>query len=603
MKNPTAEIGLPGDLVAYVDSLEYHQLGSLSEPSFIDFRLSYGSLEEQDGLLERLDEDLGYATTAYISELEKFLATSPGQGLPSHVVKDAEIPPEYEPYHKELEGWLDCAKQHLPGAEAEVMDQVVDSVVETFNAEQFELAPIKCKAPYEGDYRIEERRNRLRGTATKLAASIAQDLYSYADDPATIRRFLASSFMNAYGSASDQLKLQRRLLDMVGEVPTDGFTRDQVTASIKQMAAGIPWGDSYSHFDWLIRQNPNAVVDVITQDPKQAAEIRRLGRRILAKIDPTLATQAQAATLATLERQAADGIGEYVECLRGSLSKTGRLTAGQIEQLQLLVTEANGRVDAFAHQALVVFLPIDEAVTHITRYPDLLTSSGMATLCVRRLARDGRLDEAYDIARHSHVIDTMGKKIAPVHNLLVIYDETGDEAALREADELLADLWHNDSYFDIHEVAQHKLAARQYVATRRHGNPDRAAQALTDMEPFYNHKYWDVRKQCLAQRIRLCLDDNDLRGAEHYAVRHHTDPDRGRHDEEVLLIVLDAYLQAGDTASAANLVRTYYATDVPGADLTWALEIFTRAKSYCVPHLFANSLDEIADFYRPSALV
>src|SRR4051812_2919310 len=121
-------VTLPPTLVAYFDRIDPDIAQNLGEAGAVNFRFAHGSAEQEDALLEIIDSELSSASGAYIADLEIFLSTSPDNGLPSFAEKPHnDTPPPHAWSGGELNSWLHVAKKYLPGAEGEVMTEVVAS--------------------------------------------------------------------------------------------------------------------------------------------------------------------------------------------------------------------------------------------------------------------------------------------------------------------------------------------------------------------------------------------------------------------------------------------------------------------------------------------
>lgn len=593
-------VALPPTLVAYFDTIDPNAAQSFGEANVVGFRCANGSFEQEDALQEIIDDELPRVTEKYISDMEIFVSASPDNGLPSFVEKSYGTFPQHVSSGSELESWLHVAKKYLPGAEGEVMAEVVASINHCFDPQQFEaaLADVSAHVTF-------ERASapwKMRHHAQLLAGTTTRQLCSFATSEETVRRFADSSFLETFGSDFDRNALQRRILELRGEGSSVAYA-DLVVQAAKKLTADN-WARDSRQLSWILRKQPEIAVQLIADQPKIADRVRTLSRIILQHMEPDEMTDDHHAVLATLEAQSIANPDEYYQFVTDHFKKAGYFAPEHLAALKEIIEMSPGK--DWAYMVLCAQLPLEEVTTITTRHPESLDNTEVRAICVRRFAAEGQTEKAYELARNTgRRADSRSSLVGPLCNLLAIYDETGDEAACEEAEQRLETARNGEGFFFLYEADAHELHARTYVAAQRHGHTARATAAAEAMEAYYTHESAHVSDQSLRCRLRLELDAQRLDKAEQYAAKLH---DLGSESSDEikrsdcyngLLHVIDACMQAGATEQAVRIVQTYFATENPHYKLEIATALLKNETPAYMPSLYASHLNAITQVIDP----
>ncbi|HSX33794.1 MAG TPA: hypothetical protein VLF91_05670 [Candidatus Saccharimonadales bacterium] len=597
---------LPNDLVQFVDALDPERMPDVPDFTVLDYQLTYGSYDQEDRFLEQLDAELEQSKEVYLCDLEAFLASSPDNGL---AVNDkdvgrgqSQLPHEYS--GTDLKGWLACAHKHLPGAENEVMTAIVAAIVDTYDHQAFEAVihqtRFEAGAP---TYRSRLLIERANSALIDLTQTVADQLRRYAADIEIVEEFASSSLMQAYGTDDALLDIERARARLTPRERTTAVAPDAYDKFVQHVGVVVV-GNEHSfrgrdELGWIVRQTPDALTDLMAQAPTLRARLRlgELGAYALATLDASEASARHQMVLDSLEQQAARSMVSYTHFLQPLFKRDGTLSPKQLARLGELITQEPNH---WAARMLCALTPVEQLPELLDRR-DLVTGPQIAAICVRRLARGGDLERAYEIARRQLGPGPYEQRLNSIYNLLAIYEETGEEAAWKEAEERL--LVAQTDQYPIHTLSRYELAARRFVGARQHGDLARADAALADMEVYHAHnERTDVRLESLAATTQLFLDSGELEQAENYAVRLYQErvasPRRGdREDSHVgLLHVMQGYMEAQLPKQAVRLMSTYF-TSGRTVDYGFrkALALLTGDTAGALPHLATIRIDATVD--------
>ncbi len=611
----TGETMLDESLVAYVDSFDTQAIQGVTEADMIDFCSTYGPEEAEDRLLERLDAGLSSITEDYVTEVEKFLSISPDYGMLSFATRRNAFsyvpPPLHQSYGRELEGWLKVAKKHLPGAEDEAMDEIVACITDPdlFDPLNFERAVRELSPDLEpGKESPEEKfaRDALEQCGQNLAKTTTEQLCDYATNPGTVQRFVDSSFMRAFGDEAQKTMLYLRILALKGEY----LRPDQYALAASTIDTDSP-RDLARHLGRVFQYGPEIAARIVAEHPHKPLRLLSVGRTALELIQPEYRTKTYSSVGTEIEKQVSDNLRHYGQFIEWHFQETGTFEPEHIHRLKELVEAAEVAKPA-TFEAMDVLdvvcanLPIGELNEFADAYPDLVRSFRAAPVCVRRFAANGQTERAFALARNADRIGGYWDVLEVAHKLLSIYDETGDESAYDEAEQLVEGI--KDERINGKEI--HQVLVHIFAAARRHGHAERAEQARLGMEPYYASADSKTRNECLEQRVHVALDDGDLQDAEHFAALLYASntyisgigTTKGEHEmyrSATLLYVLRAYMKVNDVTSATNLVKTYFATEKPYPVLRQAMAILKNEPCDPLPSLFGKRINAIAKVMDP----
>lgn len=295
--------------------------------------------------------------------------------------------------------------------------------------------------------------------------------------------------------------------------------------------------------------------------------------------------------------QAASNITTYNEFMESHFREAGTVDAVHVDQLKALV-KAGHIPNTWGYKVLYANMPVDEVAALVEQRPGSLRDTGVRAICVRRFATEGHLEKAYELARTEMIADSRQSVLEPIHNLLAIYEETGDESAYIEAIQRFQAAQSNEMPMRPGDYNTHSYLARVFAAASKQGHAARTQQALAAMEPFYSEKSYGIQDSSLRTILRVSLDQGNLPAAEDYAVRLKKIRDKrfahdGQESTEGLLHVVRAYMQAGDSQAATRVVQTYFATERPVYALKTAITLLHGEKPEYMPQLHTDHFDEV----------
>jgi hypothetical protein len=619
---------LPADIVAFVDGLDADGVDRLPPSRTTWLRLCHGSSELEDGLLEFLDTQLTAATQTFIHSLEDLAAISPDTGLPTPALNTGlALHYRWGSYESpfgtnsgELSGWLETARDHLPGAQDEALAAVIDAAAE-FDPEQFDLAlglageEIKLwsggKFARLSGESLKTYADRVaglvRGDAIHMAEAVIGKVQWYATDVDLLRRTAALPLVRTYGKAEDLLRLQQQILErqsQLGPVQDTAEYNELVAQASTAFMADRLGIKGIGELAWAFRQDPGLIAVLAAQNPKEEAKLRKLGSETLLRLDAADRTPAHAAVILELEQKAVADLDEYADFLLELFKQGGSLSEQQVITLTgLVMASPDTRPNDWTCKVICALAPMDQVSHVLNERPRLLQcDTEIGAIAARRLAREGWLDEAKEIARRPLTNDSANALFNPIHNLLAVYEESGDESAWDEAEQRMATVRLTSHYTQ--PTSWFEAAARQFVAARKQGKLERAEVAATAMQAFYTHEFAHVREYSLGKSARIFLDSGELDKAEMMAAllyEHYQSDMLGKRDKsyrfDALLAVMEAYIQAGQSEAAADITRRYFLTEpTPGYHLLAALDTLSRLKNRWKPVLYASSLDSLAGF-------
>lgn len=556
---------LPQPIIDYIESLNPDTLG-LDAAGTLEFYLAYGSEEEVDGRLEQLNSELALSTEDYISDLEISLDQLACNQWPGYVKS-------YHSKHKELLRWLAVSQRYLPGAEDEVMAELVDYTTESFDPRRLEMiAGLAVTDPASDE--TTKSLGRMHKMAQELSHTTLCDLYAYTTNIQTLERLLYSDFMQAFGDEFDRLTLQAHILELGGDQRS--LAHANLVTEAAKLVTLADWHVVSARLEWIAQRDPMLAFQLTQDHPKILKGVQAFGHMILEHVDLEDPTNKMNSLIGLGD--GADGVKGYCSFVGEHSREAGSFKPEHISNFKA-IGKAIYRGYSFLYETLYAHLAINEAVALAEQHPESLSDQAR-TICVRRFAAEGYIEKAYELAR-----SPISRPLDSIHNLLAIYDETGQEAAYFEANQRLLEASESKERFDFDDADAHELLARTFAAARRHGHLTRMEEAAAEMEPYYSHKESCIGDAALSRMVGIELDTGNIEMAEAYAVRLQSSR-RVSYNEDnknEIMYVLKAYMKAGDMTAAVRLAQTYFATTEPDRALPSAITLLNNEELKPMP--------------------
>ena len=596
---------LPPDVVAFVDSLEPGGVVDDTPAGVIDLRLTYGSVEMEDGPLETLHDELTAAKEAYLLELENFVSISPEHGLPSSLtqgeLRRSLHQANFTDSQREFDTWLDCAAKHLPETASEAIDEVVEIIVDNFDVEQVELAIGLAEA--KNAYRGPIIRDFVHEDGRRLFEAVAGQIWRHSLNIDTARRFVASSLTQRYSRDNDRLRLEQHIIELENQ-QDPSQSRERLIKFLPALEQALAGGDTFTNgleeLLWVIKGAPDLLAGVIARNPTVGHRARKWGSIILRSLPEARRTDEHETALSEIEAMAGQNLKEYTDFLAQHIEQGAIPSADQIAILtDLAIHSPLGTVDSWAWSAICALAPLGQLVELIENRSDIFSTEQTVAICVRRLAQGGQLAKAHKLVEIDPSPYSSNQVREHIHRLLVIYEEAGDETAWQKAIALSPQI-SSYSYFT------HEFAARRFVAALKQGNAERAEAAAADMELGHTNPAHDKRRRALGVTVRLFLDSGDLDTAELFAYRLFNEVvtnDIAIHRSygrlEGLLTVMQARMDQGQADEVARMAHAYIFTQSPpDHNLGYAVKMLRHGHPEFLPDLLTPHLNEVTNVLR-----
>lgn len=604
---------VPQEAVAIVDSLVPGSVWGTSDSSVIKFRLEYGSPEKKDELNRFANEQLGELTQQFITEMSEFIRVGQPNAangiMPANYLdkpKEEIERPAYWKTSADLSGWLRIAQAETP----EVADAAVASILEEID----NYDPIAFVTVIEAA--SSSKQGAVRHARWGLIEGLASKITSYTTDPALARQLLDSKLVAEHPSHPSVTNLLGHIVKQEGHTqpngePTDSYLKllDRLDASfaedkyISPSMVGVLWQ--------VVERNPAQILVFTETYPQLAQQLREKTTEHLLGLDEEARTDAQRAVLATIESDIAGDIWEYSHLMRLYAKKDGTLSQERIDRLVGLLdanpdTHPERRLSAPA-KLVCEHTPQSELPGLLAEKPHLVVDEGAKSIAIRRLAAEGAVQQALDLVdAPTTTIDSHRKIIAPIRNLLAIYEESGDEDAYARAKQRIKEHVTAKGAF-VWSPDLHEFAVREFVAARKYGHKEREADAAARMIEGHTQSNDYERMQNLKLTLQTYLDAGDMPHAEHYALRVFNDPSlQGDENtltkQSALLTVARKYNDAGQHVAAMNFLKdTLLRPDASGQlhyTAMYAIEELTGRHVDYLPSLYAAHINPLNSEYR-----
>lgn len=382
----------------------------------------------------------------------------------------------------------------------------------------------------------------LRGIIEGLTSTLS----IHAIDPAEIERFVASPLFQQHGTTTNQVQLIGHVVEL------EGSNSPHIDAFIQTIKADIDQRDSYSNM-YFGMDSAVAIRTLALVSPHQATELAtfythhasaihiEIARSILAAT-PDKISEAHSKALEDAELALSKDFLDQRELV--DIKRENGINPND-ETITKLITFARGVRSNFNAYLLArrpmyheeLSARLDSTASVASRYAsddlleELLASDPWLTdndttkhMVVRRLARTGQVARARELVDAKSTVRDGHAKIAyPINNLLAIYEESGDEFALADAEARIDAYATADGYYvkeyDLIKFAQHRL-----VAAVRQNNSTLKEQAVKDLDTFITDQNAHTRETALRTSVSAHLEIGDTDTATAYARTLMQDP-------------------------------------------------------------------------------
>ncbi|HSX30542.1 MAG TPA: hypothetical protein VLE99_01365 [Candidatus Saccharimonadales bacterium] len=527
----------------------------------VDLQLRYADADVRIAAEGALADNLEAIGQVYIEEIGQFLGSDLEHGTPMaldrherggddtldiyfDVGDESHIQESHEKTHETLANWLVAASRHgSPDALTKFVDQLLKTVSEKFNPEDFRLAPMHLERERQAERFVRDTR--------KLALAIARDVASYAGDISVVEAYLDSPLMEEYGNQEAIAVLEggRARLATLND-PTEAGAYYEVAADAVYDAflAGVDVSKLESLMQEIAKHAPDALAGVAEQYPRAQDTIYGLlrGKYDLPDDWPKSPTDRLMMEIGE-KAPSADQLTELLSLLRA------RKFGSQPEEATTL---------------LGTYLSDAELLATAHSNPILLRPSDPYGFVLQRLVGLGEVTLACDVA------DALAGEAYPpfeataAEALLAIYAATGDEAAWQRAmqKDLTSDL-----------ELEYRRAVAGVAAATQQGDEGRAATAAAQLSTVEA----GLSEYGLRAALRGALDtfsyyhrlpDAEQRAAQLLTM---TQTVSVSHVEvhNIMYRIIEAYSQAGDQLAAINAISNHLCSErLYPATLVKALE-------------------------------
>lgn len=502
-----------------------------------------------------------------------------GADMPGYMA-NVESHKEWAPFLRDSNAffsWLRVLKNHNPEMGNELVPALADLVADNYDSANFQAAREDPRNKSQASYAMSKN-------ARALVGDISTGIVDNTDDIVVATKFVESDIMRDCGDLDHKSRLYGHILDLEGGMQNDtagAFT--EILKLVRQnLAEGNSWLSNHSGILAIIKHAPDMIVPLAQEFPQTQPLLFRATLQTIGNKDPDARTPLELASLDSIEAESAKDLADYTQFLCTSQELGMGVTVDQTHKLAELTkyVTANYRqyfndnrsrsglhdvenLDAVLKSARTFIgsnLPLEELAGTVGTDPSLVTTSSAKAIIIRRLAANGDVDLAKDlVGRKTTTIDSCAVMTEPIMELLSIYDESGDEAALASADELIAK--YNDTWMGNDNTSNHVFDLQKYIAAIRHSNNELALQAASQMSMRHsNGAKWEIDK-CLCDSIQTLIDTDDIPSAEELAlqlqiVRKDEDANR-HHSRDGILTVIKAYVDKGDQGAAVNFANKY----------------------------------------------
>lgn len=603
-----AEQTLPIEVYQFIERLDGSSVDGTSDAHIADVRLSFGPSDHEE-ILETIQIEVALAAAVYHAELAAFVRTGQDDyGIPAYALNRQGYSerPTHEPLAWPMDEWLGVVRKHDPESAHQTINGLVETVVEDFDRTAFESAlGSETSVSDHGQYMIAET---VKNGAIRTAESLATRIKRYATDANLARTFRDSPFFAAFGDDRSRLTLQQSIVKLEGHTSGDDLSEDyteMLRIFNRHMAShhyGISGMEAIGTLFTIADKTPNLIDELAEAYPDSAKSIRMKTAEHLLNLDEEQFTDAHREAVEQIEAALTDDVRAYASIVHMWVGRTGGIDPTKLAHLNdlLRVNPDNNHESPLGYAAslVVTHTPDAELAQLLRECPYLTVSDQAKAIAVRRLARIGNINQAVElIDKPTTTIDSNTLVTNPIRNYLAIYEETGDEAVLAQADQRIEAYTSGQTYTHVTDL--HEFAARRYVGARLHGDAQNLAAAeLALREGNTAPEEW-VRTKNLGLTIQMYLDHDDLETAARYVKTLCQDEEvKAKHADsaispghDAVMVVMNAYIQKGRAPEAFAFALPILFSESIGWRAVSAIELLHGEGSKHVANLYARHLD------------
>lgn len=536
---------LPDDQQNIIDNLQIPS--DWRAPDVIDFKLCYGKNCSSEELLQIISDQLDKAR---LNQEEFFGQLALGKKC------DADL----ESYMS----WLTVGWKHLPDVAEYSLRSHLNFIIDAFKLDDYAYHGKRSK---ETQSYLNSRKlqhcvsSAIRGAPdAKLAREVLDSsLGRSLDDDLRLSVIENAIVKDGYELKQDDVTLVQNLLDqelkrVLGK--TGGNAAGYIATLTELVPEEVGYlNNTYPNFHNLVLQTAFRRLVATDYSPSQ--------ENALKKVEQQLSTDLKSSVL----------VASW-----DFLHRPERLDDSVVHCIGLLRQESTSSIKREDLDSLWAITPnhllrsLIENGYDLTQYHDY-----SKRIAVRRLAQIGLTDQAYQLARTpSKRADVVWQSIEIPLNLIVLYEETGNEKALKKAESFIRKNQKEiefecrgrligDSEWQFVMSRKLMLALQKLCAGRVQNNDSLMSNAKANLEEFHNSSAFDVRCFFLSRTAQDLLDMDLIDQAEEYTLRLFND-ESAREDLETwpsnvyrtVLNTVKGHWQNGDYDKAYELVGECY---------------------------------------------
>ena len=450
------------------------QLGGYLGPAVAMLLKATSFGDSSDNISPRLLHEAGQLSTDAAVEHTGVVTGTIARQQSVHSLNVPPVPGDRYPVTRQtLASWLETMQVLKPETAAAIVTTLSKAIITTFDDLPFATRMKLRMAPSHAA---------TTQSITTMGNQIADDtlrmLGTYTDNPSPLQQFIASDFFAVFANKEPQLEAHRRLLELKERT---GYGHDFGSSSFATLlrlltgalAAETLSVSAISTLKTVTEIAPGFIEPILESLPNTSPNISDLRTGLRAQAvahvinqgyDPTV-RPAHTKALAILETACEKDLQAYTHILEARMRQEGQIDREKARHLYSLL-KADPNKQAFPHTARLIAatLPFDELCDSIADQPQLFIPSDARQVAVRRLAQQGRVAEAEQLAYFGH--DLFDKFRAD----LALYDEIGDPKRLAYIRDNI-DQRRQSALMS--PVQLHELAIRSLVAAQRHSQEAR----------------------------------------------------------------------------------------------------------------------------------